>query len=49
MEIDEENLAEIEGAQLPPLGVPNHALDVAVWDWSKEGNLYLNEPETSLT
>lgn len=47
-EVTPESLTTIVESQLPPQGVPNHELDAAVFNWAKEGNLYLNEPETSL-
>jgi hypothetical protein len=34
--------------QLPPRGTPK-GYDAAVWDWSNDGDLYLNEPETDFS
>jgi len=47
--VSDETLTKITEAQLPPQGAPNGLQDAAVWNWSKQGNLYLNEPETSLS
>lgn len=33
---------------LPPRGVPR-GYDASVWNWSRDGNLYLGEPETAAT
>lgn len=44
--IDDANLDEWVEKQLPPAGVPKGD-DAAVLDWDKEGDLYLNEAETS--
>jgi FtsP/CotA-like multicopper oxidase with cupredoxin domain len=49
LEVTEENLASLVELQLPPGGVPKNELDATVMDWIKEGNLYLNEPETHLS
>ncbi len=44
--LNADNLASVIETQLPPKGVPNDILDASVLNWSKEGTLYLNEPET---
>jgi FtsP/CotA-like multicopper oxidase with cupredoxin domain len=49
IEITEANLASIVETQLPPPGLPYNQQDATVMDWIKEGPLYLNEPESSLT
>lgn len=46
-ELTNENPAEWIEAQLPPPGLPK-GYDASVLDWTREGNLYLNEPETDL-
>ncbi len=46
-DINKENLAQWVEAQLPPSGKPI-GYDASVLDWSKEGDLYLNEPDTQL-
>ena len=45
--ITRDNLADWVEQQLPPPGVPR-GYDASVLDWRKEGNLYLNEPDTEL-
>ena len=45
-QIDDSNLTEWVERQLPPQGVPQK-LDASVLDWAKEGNRYLNEPNTT--
>ncbi len=47
IQVEEENLAELVEMQLPPQGTPHHVQDAQVFDWQREGNLYLNEPETA--
>ncbi|MEA2640415.1 MAG: hypothetical protein QOF51_1809, partial [Chloroflexota bacterium] len=44
-QITPDNLAQWVERQLPPQGTPK-GYDAAVFDWSKQGDLYLNEPET---
>ncbi len=44
--VDEDNLDELVETQLPPAGVRNDALDATVLDWERDGNVYMNEPET---
>ena len=44
-DITDQNLAQWVERQLPPPGVPK-GYDASVLDWQREGNLYLNEPET---
>jgi len=44
--VTSENLHEIVESQLPAAGVPQNLLDAAVFDWTREGDLYLNAPET---
>ena len=44
--VDEAGLSDLVEAQLPPRGVPRDVQDAQVFDWSREGNVYLNEPET---
>ena len=44
--VSEANLATIVEAQLPPQGRTRDLLDAAVMDWSREGDRYLNEPES---
>ena len=44
-EIGESNLAEWVERQLPPQGVPQ-TLDASVLNWAKDGDRYLNEPNT---
>lgn len=44
-QITEATLAGWVERQLPPSGVPQ-GYDASVLDWRREGNLYLNEPET---
>ena len=34
--------------ELPPRGTP-HGYDAAVWDWARDGDAYLGEPETAAT
>lgn len=43
--IDQENLAAWVEQQLPPAGEPQ-AYDASVLNWVKQGDLYLNEPES---
>ncbi|MCH7606099.1 MAG: multicopper oxidase domain-containing protein, partial [Chloroflexi bacterium] len=45
--ITQENLAEWVERQLPPAGIPK-GYDASVLDWRREGDLYLNEPETDI-
>ena len=45
-DIAQENLAQWVGRQLPPAGTPGHN-DAAMLDWRREGDLYLNEPESA--
>jgi hypothetical protein len=47
-DITSNNLAEWVERQLPPPGLPK-GYDASVWNWQKEGDLYLNEPETEQT
>jgi multicopper oxidase len=44
-QITRENLGAWVERQLPPRGVPR-GYDASVLDWVREGDLYLNEPET---
>jgi FtsP/CotA-like multicopper oxidase with cupredoxin domain len=44
-QISRENLGAWVERQLPPRGVPR-GYDASVLDWVREGDLYLNEPET---
>jgi hypothetical protein len=44
-DITAENLAGWVERQLPPPGLPK-GYDASVWDWRREGDLYLNEAET---
>ena len=46
-DITRDNLAGWVEQQLPPAGVPR-GYDASVLDWRKEGELYLNEPDTDL-
>ena len=46
-QIDQTNLASWVERQLPPPGIPK-GYDASVLDWHKEGDLYLNEPDTDL-
>lgn len=46
--ITAEGLADWVERQLPPRGVPR-GYDASVFDWAREGNVYLNEPETTAT
>ena len=46
-EITQDNLADWVEQQLPPPGVPK-GYDASVLDWRKEGDLYLNEPDSEL-
>ena len=46
--VNDSGLEFIVESQLPPRGVPNHVLDAAVWDWSRDGEAYFGEPETTL-
>jgi hypothetical protein len=43
--ITQQNLTQWVEQQLPPQGVPK-GYDASVLDWSKDGTLYLNEPES---
>jgi hypothetical protein len=43
--IGEEDLEEWVERQLPPQGTPK-GYDASVLDWTREGNLYLNEPDS---
>src|SRR5579871_688239 len=45
-QITQANLAQWVERQLPPPGVPV-GYDAAVFDWTVQGNQYLNEPETT--
>jgi len=45
MPIGEENLADLVERQLSPQGIPK-GYDASVLNWSREGNLYLNEPDS---
>jgi FtsP/CotA-like multicopper oxidase with cupredoxin domain len=47
-DIDDANLAEIVEVQLPPQGKSRDEQDAQVFDWVRDGNLYLNEPESEL-
>lgn len=40
-----DNLAAWVERQLPPTGEPQ-GYDASVWNWQRQGDLYLNEPET---
>ncbi len=44
-QVTRDNLAEWVERQLPPPGVPK-GYDASVLDWRKEGDLYLNEPDS---
>ena len=44
--VNSETLDDFVEPQLPPQGTPNHLLDAAVFNWTRSGDLYLNEPET---
>ncbi|MCZ6604685.1 MAG: multicopper oxidase domain-containing protein, partial [Alphaproteobacteria bacterium] len=46
VDVDAGNLADIVEIQLPPQGTPFHVQDAQVFDWVREGTLYLNEPES---
>ncbi|MCZ6605957.1 MAG: multicopper oxidase domain-containing protein, partial [Alphaproteobacteria bacterium] len=46
--VDETKLSELVEVQLPPQGRRRHVQDAQVFDWERQGNLYLNEPETEL-
>jgi len=46
-DLDTDNLADWIEAQLPPPGKPK-GYDASVLDWAKDGDLYLNEPDTEL-
>ncbi len=48
VEIDSENLGDWVERQLPPPGLPR-GYDASVFNWHRQGDLYLNEPETELT
>jgi len=45
-DITRDTLAGWVERQLPPPGEPK-GYDASVWNWRKEGDLYLNEPETN--
>ena len=47
-QVSRENLAAWVERQLPPRGVPR-GYDASVLDWTREGDRYLNEPDTELT
>jgi hypothetical protein len=44
-DITKDTLGQWVERQLPPSGVPK-GYDASVWNWHKEDDLYLNEPET---
>ncbi|HVE26290.1 MAG TPA: hypothetical protein VNC22_12840, partial [Sporichthya sp.] len=44
-----DNLSQWIDPQLPPQGVRLDSQDATVWDWQKQGNLYLGEPEDKST
>lgn len=44
--VDADTMPALVEAQLPPQGLPRDAQDAQVFDWVREGDLYLNEPET---
>ncbi len=44
-QITRDNLAEWVERQLPPPGIPR-GYDAAVLDWRRDGDVYLNEPDT---
>ncbi len=44
--IDAGSMPGLVEAQLPPQGLPRDAQDAQVFDWVREGDLYLNEPES---
>ncbi len=46
--VDETNLAPLIEGQLPPQGQRRDVQDAQVFDWARDGNLYLNEPDTEL-
>ena len=46
--VNSENLADLVESQLPPAGEPKHLMDAAVWNWDKQGDLYLGEPDSAL-
>ncbi len=48
VEITSENLGDWVERQLPPPGLPR-GYDASVFNWHRQGDLYLNEPETELT
>ena len=48
VEITAENLGGWVERQLPPSGLPR-GYDASVMNWHRQGDLYLNEPETELT
>ena len=47
-QVTRENLTEWVERQLPPAGAP-HGYDASVLDWKRDGDRYLNEPETDAT
>ncbi|GJL65619.1 MAG: hypothetical protein NPIRA05_05900 [Nitrospirales bacterium] len=40
------NLKDVVEVQFPPQGRPKTMQDATVFDWKRQGHLYLNEPET---
>lgn len=44
--VDETTLALLIETQLPPQGQRRDVQDAQVFDWVRQGNLYLNEPDT---
>jgi hypothetical protein len=46
IKITNSNLSNIIETQLPPQGRPKTMQDAAVFDWKRQGLMYLNEPES---
>jgi manganese oxidase len=41
-------LSDLVERQLPPQGVRLNHNDATVWDWQRNGNVYMSEPETTM-